>query len=155
VPLRESRMCAKISVEFLSGKIKNAAKQIGNFGETWEINEAKHRSNPWFATAAGSYLQAVNRIFVNPNENGDVEIAAFVPEKWGDFAFALPSHGGAFVSARAKNGKLESLLYKAGTDGQKRRLILPARLVDGAKIPAGAKVSGGKIVIDIDGDFAL
>ena len=62
---------------------------------------------------------------------------------------------GGLVSARAKNGKLESLLYKAGTDGQKRRLILPARLVDGAKIPAGAKISGGKIAIDIDGDFAL
>lgn len=142
----------KLPEEMLSATARNA----GFFGETWEIREPKIRHNPWFSTAAGVYLQSVSQMLVNPHENGNIDIALTVPEKWKDYSFYLPSFGGAWVNAEVKNGKLVKLEYTAGKDDDvKRRLVIPQYLLDSDKLPANAKKDDKYYIIEVEKNFVL
>ncbi|MBE6412154.1 MAG: hypothetical protein E7036_06340 [Opitutales bacterium] len=132
------------------------AKNAGLFGETWEIREPKIRHNPWFSTAAGIYLQSVSQMLVNPHENGNIDIAVTVPEKWKDYSFYLPSFGGAWINAEIKNGKLVKLEYTGGkNDNVKRRLVIPQYLLDNNKLPASTKKDDRYYIIEIEKNFSL
>ncbi len=132
------------------------ARNTGRFGETWEINEPGIRHTPWFMTAAGSYVHAVNQMLVNPRENGDVDIAVAAPKEWNDYSFELPSYGGAKVRAKIENGKFASLEYAAGkSDGQKRALVVPQRLVPENKISKEWERDGDFFRIPVEGGFSL
>ena len=67
--------------------LSEAAGAIGLFGETWEINEPGVRSRPWFATASGNCVFAVNEMLVRGT----------YPEDWKGLSFRLPDGRGGWV----------------------------------------------------------
>ena len=132
------------------------AAGTGYFGETWEINEPKVRTCPWFSTSAGSYVLALNQMLVMPRENGDINIATGAPKKWKDYSFSLPAYGGGWVDAEIRGGKLAKLALKKGkNDTVKRRLLVPEYLMPEDKVSADWKKSDGKFVIEVGNSFEL
>lgn len=87
------------------GALKQAAATAGCFGEIFEINEDAVRNRPWFTTAAGMYLAAVNESLLQ--SKGDaILVAPGIPESSGTFSFTLPAKKGRIISAGAADGKL-------------------------------------------------
>lgn len=72
-----------------------AAGAMGPFGETWEINEPGLRIHPWFTTASGNCVFAVNEMLVRGT----------VPEMWKDYAFRLPDGKGRWIDCEVKDGR--------------------------------------------------
>ena len=68
---------------------------MGPFGETWEINEPGLRIHPWFTTASGNCVFAVNEMLVRGT----------VPETWKDYAFRLPDGKGRWIDCEVKDGR--------------------------------------------------
>lgn len=75
--------------------LEEAAGAIGVFGETWEINEPGLRIHPWFATASGNCVFAINEMLVK----------GAVPESWQDYSFRLPDGRGHWIDCEVKAGK--------------------------------------------------
>lgn len=75
--------------------LHEAAGAMGPFGETWEINEPGLRIHPWFTTASGNCVFAVNEMLVRGT----------VPETWKDYAFRLPDGKGRWIDCEVKDGR--------------------------------------------------
>lgn len=136
--------------------LSEAARNAGRFGETWEINEADLHRNPWFTTAAGSYVHALNQMFVNPRENGDIDIAVAASKKWKNYKFELPSYGGAKIAGEVADGKFAKLEYAAGkNDSHKRTIVLPKYLVPADKVSKDWTEDGEFYRIPTNGNFKL
>ena len=54
----------------VGAELDEAAGATGLFGETWEINEPGLRIHPWFATASGNCVFAVNEMLVKSPQAG-------------------------------------------------------------------------------------
>ena len=82
----------------------------GLFGEYWEINEkGVKQMHPWFATAAGTALSAINSLFVTECV-GETRLGCGVPARWRSWSFRLPTQHGVVVDMAVKEGRLEKLL---------------------------------------------
>lgn len=75
--------------------LSEAAGAIGLFGETWEINEPGLRIHPWFTTASGNCVFAINEMLVKGT----------VPESWTDYSFRLPDGKGGWIERKVVDGK--------------------------------------------------
>ena len=108
-----------------------AAGSAGCFGEMFEINEAKVSMHPWFATASGNVVYALNQMLVQ-SRGSEILIAAGIPESWKDYAFKLACHGDLLAEVAVKNGRLVKLVLTPGNPQAEltRTLILPERLVN-------------------------
>lgn len=109
--------------------LTEAFRSAGCWGEYWEINEpGVSQFRPWFMTAAGNCLYAVNQLFVADME-GALHLAAGVPDDWQDYSFALPAPGGLTVKMAVKAGKLVdlSLVVKNPAATRQAKLVLPAK----------------------------
>ena len=110
--------------------LEEAFRSGGVWGEYWEINEpGVSEYRPWFMTAAGNCLYAINQLFVADME-GAVHLAAGVPADWKDYAFRLPVPGGVTVDMAVKGGQLARLGLKVKNPaaGRRERFVLPATL---------------------------
>jgi len=85
--------------------LREAASAAGLFGEFWEINEPGARMHPWFATAAGNCLNALDRMLVN-DVGGIIRIGYAVPTDWKDYSFRLPSEAGVSTEVVVSGGRL-------------------------------------------------
>lgn len=85
--------------------LRDAAKSIGHFGETFEINEPGIRMHPWFATGSGTLLFAVNQMLLCDAE-GELWLGMGVPKEWQDYSFRLPAYHGLIVEAEIRDGLL-------------------------------------------------
>ncbi len=103
--------------------IKEAFTVSGLFGEYFEINEKEIRKCPWFSTAAGTCLFALNQFYVC-DADGETRVAYLVPENWKDYAFKLPCQKGVLIDCEVKGGKLEKLNLSLQTLGEAREVIL-------------------------------
>jgi alpha-L-fucosidase 2 len=106
-----------------------AAKSGGCWGEFWEINEpgvAEYR--PWFMTAAGNCLYAINQLFVS-NQDGELRLCCGVPKEWKDYSFRLPAHGGLTVDCQVENGRFKRLALIAANPSKDKKVTL--RFSDG------------------------
>lgn len=94
--------------------IMAAAVSAGLFGEYWEINEpGAFRIHPWFMTAAGNCLYAMNQMLLM-EADGECRIGAGVPKEWKDWSFRLPAESGYEVDFAMKNGKVTKLMLREG-----------------------------------------
>ncbi len=116
-----------------------AAAGAGCFGEMFEINEEKVRRCPWFSTASGNVVYALNQMLVQ-NREERILIAQGVPEAWKDYAFKLACHGDLAAEVEVKGGRLVRLALLPGDTGreQQRTVVLPAGLVDDASLNSDA-----------------
>ena len=111
--------------------LDEAAATAGCFGEMFEINEAKVSMHPWFATASGNVVYALNQMLVQ-SRGDQIWIAPAVPAEWNDFSFTLPCHGNIVATVTVKHGRLAELTLVPGDTNAsiKRTLVIPERLVD-------------------------
>lgn len=115
--------------------LSQAAEGAGCFGELFEINEAKVALRPWFATASGNFVFALNQMLVQCRDD-QILLAPAVPDAWQDFSFKLACYGDLAVEVSARNGRLAKLTLRPGAvDAElQRTLVLPERLVDEAML---------------------
>ncbi|MBP3361954.1 MAG: hypothetical protein J6N52_13940 [Clostridia bacterium] len=90
--------------------VKNAAKNSGNFGEMFEINDIETKTiyRPWFTTAAGMLIHSVNEMLLQ-YDGERILIAPAMPEAAGDFSFRLAAGDGLCVEASVDGGILKTL----------------------------------------------
>ena len=106
--------------------LREAAGAAGLFGEFFEINEPGVMHHPWFATAAGNCLFAVDQMLLCDCE-GKIRLAFTVPEAWRDYAFRLPSQRGVTVDAAVRNGRLAKFAVTRRADGDGDVLVFTMR----------------------------
>ena len=84
--------------------LKQVYPSAGVFGELFEINEPVRRNRPWFSTAAGIFISAVNDMLLQTEGNTVHLLPAF--PRTADVSFKLAAKGGITVEAEIKNEKL-------------------------------------------------
>jgi hypothetical protein len=122
--------------------LSEVAGGAGCFGEMFEINEAKVSMHPWFATASGNVVYAMNQMLVQ-SRGSEILVAAGVPESWRDYAFKLACHGDLVAEVAVKDGRLVRLVLTPGNRETQltRTLVLPERLVNPAAFNKALVVS--------------
>jgi hypothetical protein len=122
--------------------LDEAADGAGCFGEMFEINEEKVSRTPWFSTASGNIVYALNQMLVQ-NRDDVILVAQGVPDAWKDYAFKLACHGNLAVEVEVKGGRLARLTLLPGGEGveQVRMLVLPAGILNQAALNKGVIVS--------------
>lgn len=134
--------------------IHEAAETCGDFGELFEINEAAVSRNPWFTTAAGNCVQAVNQLLIFCRGE-QIRLFYGVPEAWKDFSFRLPAYGGVMVDAEVKDGRLARLVLLPKADGPAREkvVVVPESFLEGVALADSAlskrEVKDGKVYLTV------
>ncbi|MDO5552853.1 MAG: hypothetical protein Q4G68_03750 [Planctomycetia bacterium] len=142
--------------------MREAAGSVGHFGELYEINEPAIVSNPWFTTAAGNCVYAINQMLIHCKEKKIILLCG-VPDAWQNFSFRLPAYGGIMVDAAVENGCLVRLDLHANYKDRvyEKTLTIPERWVKNCVIRDDAvksrEIIDGKIVLGIQmhGDISL
>ena len=103
--------------------LKEAYPSAGVFSDLFEINEEEVCLRPWFATAAGVFVSAVNDMLLQCNGQ-TVRILPALPRSV-NASFKLAAKGGITVEAEVKDGKLEQaiVLNENGVDVTKNYRI--------------------------------
>ena len=111
--------------------LAQAVEGTGCFSEFFEIKETKVVMHPWFSTAEGNYVYALNQMLVQCRDD-QILIAPAVPDDWRDFSFKLPCYGNLVATVSVKAGRIEKLVLSPGDAGTtlKRTLVIPERLFD-------------------------
>jgi hypothetical protein len=123
-----------------AGKLlSEAAAGAGCFGELFEINEAKVSMRPWFSTASGNFVFALNQLLIQ-SRGDEIRIAPAVPASWKDYAFTLPCHGDLVAEVVVAGGRLARLTLLPGPAApeSRRTLVVPKGLLEGARTDAPA-----------------
>ncbi len=91
--------------------LRYVASTAGDFGELFEINNAPSRTYrcPWFTTAAGMYIHAVNEALVQGDAESGLELLKGVEESATDVRFRLAARGGIIVECEVSGGELTRL----------------------------------------------
>ncbi|MFW5914905.1 MAG: hypothetical protein ACOCTQ_00390 [Planctomycetota bacterium] len=87
-------------------------------------------AHPWFATAAGAYIRAINRMLAYPRGE-DVTVAPGVPEEWEELSYRLPIDLAGRVEVAIKEGTIQRLVVREESGPHRRRIIIPAHLMPG------------------------
>ena len=95
--------------------LKQAYKSVGVFNEMFEINEQTIYMRPWFTTASGIFIAAVNEMLLQ-SDGSTIKILPAFPHSE-NLSFKLAAKGGIVVEASVQNGNLEKVLVlKNGID---------------------------------------
>ena len=115
--------------------LDEAAAGAGCFGEMFEINEEKVSRTPWFSTASGNIVYALNQMLVQ-NRAERILIAQGAPETWKDYAFKLACHGNLAVEVEVKAGRLARLTLLPGDAAHEchRTVVIPSALLAGVSL---------------------
>lgn len=105
----------------------DAAENSGYFGEMYETNDMETMTvyRPWFTTAAGMLVHAVNEILLQ-SRDGVIYIAPALPKSVTGFSFKLATCDGIVVETAAENGELKKLIID-GADNAK--VVLPSHIL--------------------------
>ncbi|MCI5970605.1 MAG: hypothetical protein MRZ29_05605, partial [Oscillospiraceae bacterium] len=90
--------------------IRGAMEMCGSFGEMYEIKDLKTNTifRPWFTTAAGVFVHAINEMLLQSDENG-IHIAPALGAEKETFSFKLAAEGGFAVEAAAEENRMKKL----------------------------------------------
>ena len=115
--------------------LTEAARGAGCFSELFEINEPEVKMHPWFSTASGNYIYAINQMLVQSKKD-QILIAPAVPASWKDFSFKLPCHGNILATVFVEKGYITRLdLCSGDLDNEVTRiLVIPERLINKQKL---------------------
>ncbi len=116
--------------------LDEAADGAGCFGEMFEINEANVSRTPWFSTASGNIVYALNQMLVQNREDGSVRLSQGVPAEWKAYAFKLACHGDFAAEAEVRDGRLMRLALLPGDPAREHRrvFVVPSALLDGVSL---------------------
>ena len=118
--------------------LREAWSAAGCFGEYFEINEPGVAvSRPWFGTAAGNCLYAINQMLLCDHLDA-IYVGYTVPESWRDYSFRLPSLHGVTVDCAVRGGKLARLvLTPREGETEKAKVVVREEVLKGVPLPAG------------------
>ncbi len=88
--------------------LKQSYRSRGCFNELFEINDPDRRIKPWFTTAHGIFLSAVNEMLVQ-SDGKVINILPAMPEEVKNISFKLAVKGNAVCEVHIKDGKLTTL----------------------------------------------
>lgn len=134
--------------------LDEAASGAGCFGEMFEINEAKVSRTPWFSTASGNVVYALNQMLLQCRGE-EICIAPAIPPAWRDYAYKLACHGDLVIRLAVKGGRLTELVLEPGRDAveYRRTLVIPGALVEetplNKSIVAGIRTHGAQTRVEI------
>ncbi len=111
--------------------LKEAANGAGCFSDLFEINEPEVRMHPWFSTASGNYVYAMNQMLVQSKDEL-IRIAPAVPENWTGFSFKLACYGNLVAEVSVSNGKISKLILIPGDHSKrvKRTIVIPSQYLN-------------------------
>jgi len=130
--------------EEAAASLEYVAARTGNFGEVYEIGSRETNTfyRPWFTTAAGMYMNALNEMLLQP-DGCEITLAPGLSAKYDSFTFTLASHGDVKLTARAAGGVITALSAEFGKNCPYDAVTVhvPARFtvspgVAGVRIPA-------------------
>jgi hypothetical protein len=112
-------------------RLAQVAQGTGCFAEIFEINEPTVVMHPWFSTAAGNYVYALNQVLLQSHD-AEIRIAPAVPASWREFSFTLPCYGNLLATVSVKDGRLTQLRLVSGQANEqvRRTLVIPQSLLD-------------------------
>lgn len=104
--------------------IERATDSIGRFAEIFEINEPSVMSVPWCSSPQGTYIQAVNEMFLQCR--GDtISILPAVPKDWKNYTFKLRAFDNIVVEGKCVDGKPEiKLTALKNHSGREKTVII-------------------------------
>lgn len=88
--------------------LKQAMESLGAFAEVFEINEGDRMMRPWFSTAAGVYLSAVQEMLLQ-SDGEHIYLLPAAPEELSTVRFKLAAKGGAVVEAEIEDNAIIKL----------------------------------------------
>lgn len=104
--------------------LKQAFRSVGVFYEMFEINEESIKMRPWFSTAAGTFVTAVNEMLLLSGRDF-VHIMPAFPTDGANISFRLAGKGGIVVDAVVVDGDLKKCtVTKGGIDVTERYKII-------------------------------
>lgn len=131
-----SAMCSYGIPDKSLALLKEASSQVGYFADHYEINEKDVMRNPWFTTAAGNYVNAVNQALLL-SRGDSIYVCYSAPEEWADYSFKLPCFGNMVAEVCVKKGKLAQCdisVNDPAFDISPKTLFIPERLLDEKRI---------------------
>jgi len=107
----------------------------GCFSEIFEINEEAVVMRPWFSTAEGNFVYALNQMLLQCRD-GQILVAPAVPDAWNTYAFKLACFGNLVATVAVNDGRLTELTLTSGDAKQtvQRTLIIPEHLLAGTTL---------------------
>lgn len=121
--------------------LKEAASQIGYFAEHFEINEAEVVMRPWFTTAAGNYVNALNQTLLL-NRADEVFVCYSAPVEWKDYSFTLPCYGNMLCTVEVRNGQISKCLFTVNDTKLpcvEKTIHIPAYLINEKNLAKASK----------------
>jgi hypothetical protein len=109
-----------------------AAGTAGCFGDLFEINEpGSVVRTPWFSTASGNVVYAMNQMLVQSKDNA-IMIAPAIPLTWKDFSFRLACYGNLTTEVKVENGQMTKLVLKPGSNKEEitRTIFVPEQYLN-------------------------
>jgi len=97
--------------------LRKCYSSVGVFNNMNEINEEGRQHHPWFATAAGAFLNAVNEMLVRCDGDFDVKILPAYEAENKDISFRLPIKGNRTIDVEIKSGSLTKAIITDNGSG--------------------------------------
>ena len=120
--------CAMSRIEDGEGaerNIQRAIASVGRFAEIFEINEPAFMSVPWCSSPQGTYIQAVNEMFVQC-EGDTIKILPAVSKKWKNYSFKLRAYDNIIVECKCVDGKPTIKLTAENNHSEREKTIIIA-----------------------------
>ncbi|MBE7001881.1 MAG: hypothetical protein E7421_04175 [Ruminococcaceae bacterium] len=108
--------------------LMQATESLGPFAEVFEINEETQMLRPWFGTAAGVFLSAVQEMLLQ-SDGENIYLLPAAPEEWSNLHFKLAAKGGAIVEAEIQENAIKKLdiSFRPGVEPKKFKVFFRGR----------------------------
>lgn len=96
--------------------LRYVASTAGDFGELFEINNAPSKTyiRPWFTTAAGMYIHAVNEALLMSSDEGELFLLQGMDQTFQQVKFRLAARGDLVVEFEMAKGQIVRLQVSGG-----------------------------------------
>ena len=105
--------------------LKSSTDSIGKFAEIFEINEPNVMSIPWCSSPQGTYVQALNEMFVQCKGDAILILPA-VSKEWKNYSFKLRAYDNIIVECKCVDGKPTIKLTAENNHSERAKTIIVA-----------------------------
>lgn len=105
--------------------IERATESVGRFAEIFEINEPTVMSVPWCSSPQGTYIQAVNEMFLQCKDDTIFVIPA-VSKNWKNYSFKLRAFDNIVVECKCVDGKPDITLTALDNHSGREKTVVVA-----------------------------
>ena len=105
--------------------IERATESVGRFAEIFEINEPSVMSVPWCSSPQGTYIQAVNEMFLQCKDDTIFVIPA-VSKDWKNYSFKLRAFDNIVVECKSVDGKPDITLTALDKHSGREKTVVVA-----------------------------